>query len=160
MARFVVLLLVTALGAPASVLAQAPEQAPSAPATVDVSKLGVDLSRIKRELDAPPSAELSDSALKMSFTVQVIGVAPKIDFLRGFAIDGPIAYGAPTHAEIIQVLTPQAYRSPVVPIYGLAMAAAQKLFQNTKKSKCEIEIAEYRAMVMQGIAVTAPRCSQ
>ena len=97
MARFVFLLLVTALGVPASVLAQAPEQAPSAPATVDVSKLGVDLSRIKRELDAPPSAELSDSALKMSFTVQVIGVAPKIDFLRGFAIDGPIPYGAPTH---------------------------------------------------------------
>jgi len=28
------------------------------------------------------------------------------------------------------------------------------------KSKCEQEIAEYRALVMQGIPTAAPRCSQ
>jgi hypothetical protein len=166
MGRLVVLLLVMALGAPASLLAQAPAQPPPAPSarttpsSVDVEKLGVDLSRIKRELAEPASQESSDSALKLSFTVQVIGVAPKIDFLRGFAIDGPIPYGAPTHSEIVQVLTPQAYRSPVVPISSLAMIAAQKLFQHSKKQKCEAEIEEYRQLIMRGVAVTAPRCSQ
>lgn len=172
MVRYAVLLLVMAFGAPAAALAQAPEQPPSAPAepspapaeptpapAVDATKLGVNLSRIKRELAVAPSSASND-AIKLNFTVQVIGVAPKIDFLRGFAVDGPIPYGAPTHAEVLQVLTPQAYRSPVVPIYGLAMAAAQKLFQFSKKQKCQAEIDEYRQLVMQGIAVAAPRCTQ
>ena len=135
-------------------------QSPPPAESVDVSKLGVDLSRIKRELAEPEEDRSSDSPLKIRFTVQVIGMAPKIDLLEGFSIDGAMPYGSPTHQEVLNVLTPQAYRSPTVDFLGLAVVAAQKLLQYSKKQRCEAEIAEYRALVMQGVAITAPRCTQ
>ena len=42
----------------------------------------------------------------------------------------------------------------------LAMVAAQMLFQYSKKRRCEAEIEEYRQLVMQGVAVAAPKCTQ
>ena len=42
----------------------------------------------------------------------------------------------------------------------LAVWAAQQLWNKSKKSRCEQELAEYKALVMQGVAVTAPRCTQ
>ena len=127
---------------------------------VDASKMGVDLSRIKRELAQAQAEEGPDEPLRFRFTVEVVGTAPKIDFLEGFDVNGPVSYGPPTHREVLDVLTPQEFRSPVVPFYGLAMAAAQKLWQYNKKRQCEAEIAEYRRLVMQGVAMAAPRCNQ
>lgn len=156
------------LAAPSAALAQEPPspRPPSASATsetpvVDASKLGVSLSRIRREL-ASTATEESDpqDSLRLQFRVQVIGTAPPIDFLEGFSVSGPVPYGPPTHQEVLNVLTPQEYRSPVVPIYGLAAAAAQKLWQYNKKRQCEAELEEYRRLVMQGVAMAAPRCSQ
>lgn len=151
--------------APAAALAQdtPPAQPPAASEApvVDASKLGVSLSRIRRELAQAASEESGgEDPLRLQFRVQVIGTAPPIDFLEGFAVSGPLPYGAPTHQEVLNVLTPQEYRSPVVPIYGLAVAAAQKLWQYNKKRQCEAELEEYRRLVMQGVAIAAPRCAQ
>jgi hypothetical protein len=158
MHRWIALLLVALLATPAVAFAQSAERAPEQ--TIDVSRLGVDVSRIQRELAQAEETESSDSPLKLRFTVQVIGVAPKIDLLEGFPVQGAIPYGAPTHQEILQVLTPQAYRSPTADFLGLAVFAAQKLWQYNKKRQCEAEIAEYRRLVMQGVNIAAPRCSQ
>jgi hypothetical protein len=98
--------------------------------------------------------------LRLHFTVEVVGIAPKIDFLEGFNLDGPLSYGAPTHQDVLGVLTPQAFKSPVIPISGLAVAAAQKLYQISKKKQCEVEIEQYRQLVMQGVSIAAPRCSR
>jgi hypothetical protein len=57
-------------------------------------------------------------------------------------------------------VTPQAYRSPVIPVSALTYWAAQKLWMKTKKERCEEEIAAYKKLVMSGVAVAAPRCSQ
>ena len=152
-------LLAAVLAFPSAVLAQAAQNPPPAE-SVDVSKLGVDISRIKRELVQEDGASDPDAPVKLRFTVQVIGVAPKIDLLEGFPISGPLPYGAPTHQEILAALTPKAYSSPTVDFLGLAVIAAQKLFQYSKKQKCEAEIAEYRSLVMQGVPVSAPRCTQ
>jgi hypothetical protein len=167
MRQFVALLLVTALGMPAGAFAQQTEQTqpeaaqpPNEQGAVDLSKLGVDLSRIKRELVQAEESESSDSPLRLRFTVQVLGIAPKVDILEGFKLSGPIPYGAPTHQEFLEVVTPQEYRAPVVPIFGLAVLAAQKLMQYSKKQQCQAEIEEYRRLVMQGVAVSAPRCTQ
>jgi hypothetical protein len=158
------LLLVAALIGPGSVLAQTPEgQAQTSSAsspTVDAAKLGVDLSRIRRELVEAQEESDSDSPLRLRYTVQVMGTAPKIDLLEGFSLQGAIPYGAPTHSEVLEMLTPREYRSPVVPIYGLAALAAQKLWDYNKKRQCEAEVEEYRRLVMQGVAVAAPRCTQ
>jgi hypothetical protein len=168
MRQLVAVLLVMALVMPAGAFAQQTGQAGASQASppaseqssVDASKLGVDLARIKRELAQAEESEESDSPLRLRFTVQVLGVAPKIDLLEGFKLSGPIPYGAPTHQEFLDVVTPQAYKAPVVPIFGLAVVAAQKLMQYSKKQQCQAEIDEYRRLVMQGVAVSAPRCTQ
>jgi hypothetical protein len=151
MRRILAALLVAVVAMPAGAVAQQGQ-------AVDPSKMGIDLSRIKRELAEPEPAD--DDPLRLKFHVEVVGTAPKIDFLEGFNVEGPVPYGPPTHQEVLDQLTPQEYRSPTVPIFGLAVAAAQKLYQYNKKKQCEAEIEEYRRLVMQGVAIAAPRCSR
>ena len=153
MKRVTALILVTILATPVTAMAQEPQ-------AVDASKMGVSLSRIKRELVQAQAEDQDPNALKLTFTVEVVGTAPKINLLEGFAVSGAVPYGPPTHQEVLDVLTPREFRSPVFPIYGLAMVAAQKLWEYNKKRQCEAEIAEYRQLVMSGVAVAAPRCTQ
>ncbi|MGQ0732429.1 MAG: hypothetical protein ACT4QD_02105 [Acidobacteriota bacterium] len=148
--------------------AGAPREATTPPAAeqgappVDATKLGVSLSRIRRELgQLPTSSERSgEDPMRLEFVVQVFGETPRIDLLRDFPLVGPTPHGAPTHQEVLDFLTPQAYRSPPFPILALASWAAQQLWQKSKKQRCEEEIATYRALVMQGVPVAAPRCTQ
>lgn len=157
MRRTVAFLVVVALGLPASGWAQT-EQAP----TIDASKMGVSLDRIRRQL-APESTEtFKADGLKLNIRVDVFGQAPPIDFIpEDFSLTfGPVPQSAPSHREHIDFVTPREYRSPAVPIYGLAVWAAQKLSDRSKKAQCEAAVAEYRALVMQGVSVSAPRCTQ
>jgi len=153
MRGLVAFLLSALIAFPPAILAQEPQPA-------DVSKMGVSLSRIKRELVQAQEEAQDPNTLKLTFTVQVIGTAPKIDLLEGFAVEGPVPYGPPTHREVLDVLTPQEHSGQAFPILGLAVLATQKLYQFNKKRRCEAEIEEYKRQVMAGIAVAAPRCSQ
>ncbi len=138
----------------------APQESRSA-RSIDATKLGVSLDRIRRELRQADAAEdAGDGPLKLAFTVEVYGTAPKIDLLRDFPLTGPVPYGAPTHREVLEFLTPQEFRSPVIPFSAVAYWAAQQLWNKSKKARCEEELAEYRRLVMQGVAVAAPRCTQ
>lgn len=133
------------------------------PLPVDPSRMGISLERIVKGLRFEEMRERkTDSPLKLEFQVQVFGTAPRIDILGDYDIgkEGPLPYGAPTHQDFLNHLTPQAYRSPTVPISSVALWAIGQLMQRSTKSKCEQEIAEYRALVMQGVAVSAPRCTQ
>jgi hypothetical protein len=161
MYRLTALVLVATLAMPAGVFAQASSAVQQAPA-VDATKLGVDLSRIRRELSEAeaPAPSTEQSPIRLSFTVEVVGSAPKINLLEGFSLTGPLSYGSPTHQEVLSVLTPQAYRSPVVPVSSLAIAAGALLWKYGRKKQCEAEIENYRQLVMQGVDVAAPRCSK
>jgi hypothetical protein len=129
--------------------------------SVDPARLGVSLDRIRRKLDeAAARTEAGPDAMHLEFRVDVYGEAPKIDLLRDFPLVGPVPYGAPTHQEVVDFLTPKEFRSPVVPFYGMAVWAAQKLWERSRRQRCEEEIAEYRRLVMAGVAVAAPRCTQ
>ena len=168
MHRALALLFAVTLALPASVRAQgtsaaAPaDQKPEATPQVDASKLGVSLSRIKRELAQAEAAAAmpEDGRLKFSFTVEVVGSAPKINVLEGFPVSGAVPYGSPTHEEVLDVLTPKEFRRPIIPFSAIAFWAAKAIAEKSKKSRCEQELAEYRALVMQGVAVAAPRCTQ
>jgi hypothetical protein len=164
MAFVAALILVELFVATATVVAQetqSPPPAPEASPPVDVSRLGVSLDRIRRELvQSADETQRSDAPLRLSFTVEVVGQAPKINLLEGFPLVGPAPYGGPTHQDVIDFLTPQAYKSPVIPFSAIAGWAAEKLSQRSKKQRCEEELAEYKRMVMAGIAVAAPRCTQ
>jgi hypothetical protein len=173
----VALVLVAAMAVPAR--AQSPAPGDAAPATgaeaqatsgpggqapaVDATKLGVSLSRIQKGLRVSEAREqATGTPLRLEYQVQVYGAAPRIDILQDFDISraAPLQYGAPTHQDFLTQLTPQAYRSPRWPVGALAGWALFQVAKRAEKSKCEQEIAEYRALVMQGVAAAAPRCTQ
>jgi hypothetical protein len=129
---------------------------------IDAAKLGVDLSRIQKGLRVAESREkLTTDGLRLNFSIQVYGQSPKIDVLNGIDLfNGAVPGTAPSHNQMIEFWTPAIYRSPTMPVSALAFWAAQQIWQKSKKSKCEEEIATYRSLVMQGVNIAAPRCTQ
>ena len=129
---------------------------------IDATKLGVDLSRIKKGLRVAESREkLTTDGLRLDFSIQVYGQSPKIEVLKGIDLfNGGVPGSAPSHNQMIEFWTPAIYRSPVMPVSALAFWAAQQIWQKSKKTQCEEEIATYRSLIMQSVNVTAPRCAQ
>ena len=139
--------------------------APPPPAegqAIDATKLGVDLSRIKRGLRVAETREkLTTDGLRLNYSIQVYGQAPRIDVLKDIDLfNGGVPGTAPSHNQMIEFWTPAIYRSPTMPVSALAFWAAQQIWQKSKKTQCEEEIATYRSLIMQGVNVTAPRCAQ
>ena len=156
MRRVVAFLVGLLIAVPAMTSAQTQSEA------LDPSRMGVSLDRIREKLVQESSETMTADGLKLDVRVNVFGEAPTIDFIpEDFNLTfGPVPNSAPSHREHLEFVTPREFRSPVIPVYGLAVWAAQKLADRSKKSRCEQELAEYRALVMQGVAVAAPRCSQ
>lgn len=146
--------------------AQDQESAPSQAAepAVNPTKFGVSLERIQRGLRLTETREKQKQAgttMRLEYQVQVYGLAPKIEVLKGVDLfNGPVPGTAPTHQQFIDYVTPQIYRTPVMPISSLAFWAAAQLVQKSKKARCEEEIEAYRALLMQGVSSAAPRCTQ
>ena len=169
MRALVVLTLIAVLAAPARAQQPPPQQEPAKPAadtsasTIDATKLGVSLSRIQKGLRTAEAREKSNAdGLRIEFNVQVYGRAPRIDVIPEDTdlVFGNVPGTAPTHRQFIEHVTPQIYRTPTMPVSAFAALAAQWLADKSKKSRCEEEIANYRALVMQGVNVSAPRCTQ
>ena len=142
-----------------------PAQAPmdvKADTPVDSTKMGVSLSRIQRGLFIASERDKNNpDGMRLEFNVQVYGMAPKIEVLKGVdLVGGSVPGTAPTHRQMIEFGTPVIYRTPTMPISSLAFWAASQIWQKSKKTACEEEIANYRALVMQGVNVAAPRCTQ
>lgn len=129
---FVVMLGLTAQAAPA--FAQAPtatsgtRPAATAGAQVDVNRLPVDLWRIGRQLQQAHRDGEERDGLNLRYQIEVFGRAPQIqlftpeDNLRY----GPVPYGAPTHQEIINQITPKEFSSPVMDFNALMRWLADK----------------------------------
>lgn len=152
------MLVLAGLALPA--MAQDP-QPPPVPA-IDATKLGVDLARIQKGLRVAESNEkVTADGLRLNFSIQVYGQSPRIEILRGVDLfNGGVPGTAPSHNQMIEFWTPAIYRTPGLPISALAFWAAQQIWEKSKKSRCEEEIANYRALIMQGVNVAAPRCTQ
>ncbi len=91
---------------------QEPER--EARATVDVGKLPLDLERLGRRLQQEAARE-SWSPLNLQFFVGVFAEAPAVEFFRPDAdlVYGPVPRSAPTHSEMIRLMTPQWVASPI-----------------------------------------------
>jgi hypothetical protein len=129
---------------------------------VDSTKMGVSLSRIQRGLFIASERDKNNpDGMRLEFNVQVYGMAPKIEVLKGVDLfNGAVPGTAPSHNQMIEFWTPPIYRSPTLPISAIAFWAARQIWQKSKKTLCEEEIANYRALIMQGVNVAAPRCTQ
>lgn len=163
MRAVIVATFLAALATPAWAQEQQPARPAPDAATIDATKLGVSLSRIQKGLRTAEAREKSNQdGLRLEFNVQVFGTAPRIDVIPEDTdlVFGEVPGTAPTHRQFIEHVTPQIYRTPTMPISAFAAMAAQWLANKSKKSRCEEEIANYRALVMQGVNVSAPRCTQ
>ena len=80
---------------------------------VDVSRLPIDLRRIQRELRQTTIREERDG-LNLRYFVDVYAKAPDIVLFtpEDNLLTGPVPYGAPTHREMINMITPQEHRTP------------------------------------------------
>ena len=95
--------------------------------TVDVSRLPIDLERIHRELQQSTIRE-DHQGLKLRYVVDVYGKAPPIVIFgpEDNLVYGPVPYGAPTHREMIEHVTPKEYRAPVADFGALARWLAER----------------------------------
>jgi len=90
------------------------------PASVDVSRLPIDLAKITRQLRQTQSTESHDG-LHIRYTVDVYGAAPRIEFFtkEDNLQTGPVPYGGPTHREMINHVTPQEFSAPIADFSAL-----------------------------------------
>ena len=88
--------------------------------SVDVKRLPIDLTKVTRDLRQSAATE-SRTGLHIRYTVDVYGQAPRIElFTKQDNLEkGPVPYGAPSHQEMINHVTPQEYRAPYADIGNL-----------------------------------------
>ncbi len=104
-----------------------PREPRAAETTIDVSRLPLNLERIQRELRKSTIREERDG-LMLRYQVEVYGRAPQIELFgpEDNLTTGPVPYGAPTHQEMIDHVTPREFRSPVMDFGALFRWLAEK----------------------------------
>ena len=132
--------------------------------STDPTRFGVSLERIQRGLRLTETRERqkqAGTAMRLEYQVQVYGLAPKIEVLKGVDLfNGPVPGTAPSHRQFIDYVTPQIYRTPGLPLSAGRCWLANQFVEKSKKTRCEEEIEAYRGQLMQGVSVAAPRCTQ
>ena len=115
------------------IAAQEPAAAATSPAVtppgsaIDVSRLPLDLHRIERQLRQTSKRE-DHEGLRLRYFVEVYGKAPKIEiFAPGESVTGPAPWGAPTHKDMLQLVTPKEFRSPPMDFAALMKWVSDKL---------------------------------
>jgi hypothetical protein len=123
----IVAMLLLGLTGTASAQNGQPAEPPPAEITIDVSRLPLNLERIQRELRESTVKEERDGLI-LRYQVEVYGRAPQIDlFTSGDNLaTGPVPYGAPTHQEMVDHVTPKEFRSPVMDFGALFRWLADK----------------------------------
>jgi hypothetical protein len=96
--------------------------------TVDVSQLPINLNRIQRQLQQQSTVRDESDGLRLRYIVDVYAQAPRIELFgnRDFSLTGPAPYGAPTHNDILQMITPQEHRAPAANFGNLFRWLADK----------------------------------
>lgn len=95
--------------------------------TVDVSRLPLNLDRIQRGLRQSAIRE-ERQGLNIRYVVDVYGQAPPLVIFRSEdnLVYGPVPYGAPTHKEILELVTPREYRAPAADFSALLRWLAER----------------------------------
>ena len=80
---------------------------------IDVSRLPINLNRIQRQLRQSTVRDESQG-LQLRYIVDVYGQAPRIELFpnRDYSLTGPAPYGAPTHQDLLRLITPKEHSAP------------------------------------------------
>ncbi len=111
--------------------ATAQDAAPS----VDVSRLPINVNRIHRELRQASIREDHDSPFHLRYVVDVYGIAPRIEIFtdKNTVLTGPVPWAAPTHRDMLDVMTPQEFRAPAADFGALSRWLADKANSKSKR---------------------------
>ena len=95
---------------------------------VDVSRLPINIERIRRELNVALSDHEQRDGLNLRYQIEVFGRAPAITLFTAAdnLKNGPVPYGAPTHREMLDQMTPQEFRAPIMDFSALLKWLADK----------------------------------
>jgi hypothetical protein len=103
--------------------------ATSSPAPVDVSRLPIDMRRIQREF-REASMRGERDGLNLRYFVEVYGQAPPLVFFtkEDNLRYGPVPHGAPTHRDILWMITPPAHRGSLyaLPLFRIPIGDSRK----------------------------------
>ena len=88
--------------------------------SVDVKRLPIDLNKVTQQLRQSAATE-SRNGLHIRYTVDVYGQAPAIELFtkQDNLVSGPVPYGAPSHQDMIDQVTPIEYRAPYADVSNL-----------------------------------------
>jgi hypothetical protein len=88
--------------------------------SVDVDRLPINVAKIERQLQREGDKE-ERVGLNLRYSLHVYGVAPRLQFFteEDNLTTGPVPWGAPTHREMIEHVTPQEFRAPVADFSAL-----------------------------------------
>ena len=102
--------------------AQAVSVAAAPSPSVNVERLPIDMRRIQREF-RQASVRREQDGLNLRYFVEVYGQAPPLVFLtpEDNLRHGPVPYGAPTHQDMLWMLTPQAHRGSLYVLQGFRL---------------------------------------
>ena len=94
--------------------------APAAAPEIDVSRLPIDLRRIEKSFRQTTIREQRDG-LNLRYFVDVYAKAPAIVLFtkEDNLLNGPVPYGAPTHREMLDMITPKEHRAPAADLGAL-----------------------------------------
>ena len=146
--------------------AAAQTQPAPAHAVPSVESLGMSFDRIKRELRIlPPST--APTALKVEYYVEVQGLMPALPLFRpGELTTGPVPLGAPTHWDMMDHVTPLAFKSPTIPVSAIAIMGIQMLLKwevarareerLAKKRQAELDEERERQKRLKASLVVSP----
>jgi hypothetical protein len=90
------------------------------PPAFDVSRLPVNIERIQRRLAQSREREERDG-LNLRYMIDVFGQAPPIELLTkdDNLLYGPVPESAPTHRDMLNMMTPKEFRSPAMDFNSL-----------------------------------------
>jgi hypothetical protein len=115
------------------------------PSALDVDQLGLSLGRIRRDLERRPTNRETFDGQRLRSYVQVYGVAPRIRlFNEGESTTTPAPYGAMTHREFLDLVTPREFRSPAANLSNVGVVIADWAKKKAREKK-EREERERRA---------------
>ena len=82
---------------------------------VDLARLPVNVGRIGRQLRQVQVREERDG-LRLRYNITVFGELPKIQLITPLdnLLSGDVPRTAPTHADMIRMMTPQEFSAPVI----------------------------------------------
>jgi hypothetical protein len=138
---------------PAPAVAQTP--VPKTPG-LDYDLLSASLVRLRRELaEQPPSRAYTP--LKLDFYVEVTADAPPIVLFTPKDLEpvGPVPWGAMTHREFLDLVTPKEFRTPTIPIGSIVYYGIKQLIDWEREKAKRQKEAERRKLLYSASAPPA-----